>query len=1294
MIKNIIKRDGRIEPYLPSKLNSWGKWAAAKVGKKVDWSSIVIQTVSTLPDTVTSSELQEKLIQICLDRESYSYYLMAGRLYAAHLHKTIHNGKIPSIKELHGKMVEDGIMVPMNYSDQEYAELDNVIDHELDFDTPHFALHHIRNKYSLQNRTNAKEYETQQFVYMRMAMALSEGDDRALRLELVKSFYKQFNSKRLLAPTPNYVNLGTVLKGYASCCLIAVGDQLASLAAGDHIAYMMTASSAGIGTNIMSRSKGDPVRNGLISHQGKLPYIASLGKAVRANTQCYSDTTDILTNKGFIKFSELTESHLVAQVREDRGIEFVKPTEIISYHHKGQMISFATPSGRMGISQEVTPNHRMAWRKSSKATNERLNYYLNKNWTQLNKNYVASPIYEITLAEDFIPSRETVLDFGGFATGTEELTDMDRFRIAFQADGVTKPVGDYAYTFRFTRERKIHRFETLLNSIGFEYSKSLQVSGITSFYVKVGELLTKDFSCFDLTNKSLKWMRGFLYELPHWDGSFSVDSESGSFIYSSGNLECVQFVQAVAACASIYSSISIETNEDRENVNPLYTVLISPSYSGTTGRNIEKKHYDYDAMVYCVTVPTGLLVIRHNGKTCVSGNSGRGGAVTLFYSGFDPEAEIVAHLRNPRSTEDRKNRDLHYALMTNKFFASKVAKNEQAFSFNPYTAPKLNEAFYSGDIGKFADIYKEYEESASFKKEYFNPRDLILTSLNEALETGVAYLANIDEMNRHTPFKEPIRSSNLCVAEDTILTTKEGAVVIKEKAGQYVEVWNGEQWSKSLVEKTGENQNLLIVETSNGQKLECTLYHKWYVINTSEKGNKYIKEVRTYELFEGIELAPYKLPDGTVISSTVTSISRGRSGADTYCVNEPIKHKAIFNGILTGQCLEIAETTTPYEAMIDLYSNQEVGYVKLLLSDGSREHFTYSEKVTKTDGVITYAGALKVGDVIFNDYKQESATIKDILEVKIEPEVALCSLAAVAIDNIDDTQGVEYFDEQYQEVMYHALKMVDYCILNSNYVLPHVGMTAKKRMNAAIGVTGLATYMAKRKLKYNSKEGLEEIHRVFERHMYHAIKASIRISKERGLAPWIHKTKWVDGWTPLDTYNRNVDELGDFELLYDWEALSEEIKANGGIAHSVLVAIMPNESSSKSVGGTNSVYPIRNSTLIKTDNNITVRWAAPHSDDQDYDYQIAWDVPEADMLKTYAVMQKWIDQSISADLWRRIKDDDKVSSRDLLNQYFTMVKYGVKTRYYYNSNTASSVSLTESGNINDNSNCVGGGCTL
>lgn len=49
--------------------------------------------------------------------------------------------------------------------------------------------------------------------------------------------------------------------------------------------------------------------------------------------------------------------------------------------------------------------------------------------------------------------------------------------------------------------------------------------------------------------------------------------------------------------------------------------------------------------------------------------------------------------------------------------------------------------------------------------------------------------------------------------------------------------------------------------------------------------------------------------DATRFVKIVSVVNVGQG--DTYCVNEPLKHKAVFNGILTGQCNEIQPPHCP-----------------------------------------------------------------------------------------------------------------------------------------------------------------------------------------------------------------------------------------------------------------------------------------------------------------------------------------------------------------------------------------------
>lgn len=284
MIKQIIKRNGTLEEFSANKINGWSEWASKTLSGSVDWSSVVIDAVVQCPEVCSSLELQKKLIDVCISRKSWDYNRMAGRLYASLICREFYNGHYPKVKDLHKQMLQDGIMVKLNYSDEEYEEVEKIIDHKLDLKYPHYQLNQIRFKYALRNKVKKKEYESPQFVFMRMAMALAENEQQDRMLH-VKKFYEHFSHNRLNAPTPNYVNLGTSLNGYASCCLYTTADSAKSLAAGDHIAYMMTCNSAGIGTHIKTRSVGDPVRAGVISHQGKLPYYRAMVGAIGANLQ-------------------------------------------------------------------------------------------------------------------------------------------------------------------------------------------------------------------------------------------------------------------------------------------------------------------------------------------------------------------------------------------------------------------------------------------------------------------------------------------------------------------------------------------------------------------------------------------------------------------------------------------------------------------------------------------------------------------------------------------------------------------------------------------------------------------------------------------------------------------------------------------------------------------------------------------------------------------------------------------------------------------------------------------------
>jgi ribonucleoside-diphosphate reductase alpha chain len=406
-----------------------------------------------------------------------------------------------------------------------------------------------------------------------------------------------------------------------------------------------------------------------------------------------------------------------------------------------------------------------------------------------------------------------------------------------------------------------------------------------------------------------------------------------------------------------------------------------------------------------------------------------------------------------------------------------------------------------------------------------------------------------------------------------------------------------------------------------------------------------------------------------------------------FNIEEANRHTSFQEPIHSSNlCLEVTEPTSPYDKLIDLYSLGDLGSVTIKTESGLLK-LKYNQAVYIFNKGISYAGSLNADDR-FKLLKKECAettaviTVKELIEKTTPPEVALCSLGSLVLSNIDS-------DEQYQKSAELCLLMIDKCIHMSHYVLPHIGYTAKNRLNAGVGHVGLATVLARKNLKYSSQEGRDEIHKIAERHAYFVIRASLKLGKELGNAPWIHKTKWVNGWLPVDTYNKAVDELTSVSLTYDWETLRKEIIDNGGIRNSCLINLMPTESSSKASGVPNGPYPIRALSIKKSDENNTVDWVATDSDLLTDKYEIGYDIPSERMIECYAILQKFTDQSISADTYRDRSTDVMLSDRQILTDYLLMMKYGVKSKYYSNTltnvrdNTGNKIEVTIEENCGD-----------
>lgn len=109
-------------------------------------------------------------------------------------------------------------------------------------------------------------------------------------------------------------------------------------------------------------------------------------------------------------------------------------------------------------------------------------------------------------------------------------------------------------------------------------------------------------------------------------------------------------------------------------------------------------------------------------------------------------------------------------------------------------------------------------------------------------EPGVLFwdrIANYHMMSANDNFK--YAGVNPCVSGDTKILTDKGYIEIKDLVGKKTNVWNGYEWSEVEPRVTGHNQEMLLVEMSDGTQINCTKYHKFVLKDNSRVEAKDLK---------------------------------------------------------------------------------------------------------------------------------------------------------------------------------------------------------------------------------------------------------------------------------------------------------------------------------------------------------------------------------------------------------------------------------------------------------------------
>jgi len=291
---SVVKRSGEVETLNLDKIHTMVEHACNGLAS-VSESQVEMNANLQFFDGIKTDDIQEILIRsandlITLENPNYQY--VAARLLLFGVRKSVYGDHpdyrpylIDHVHDCVDKGVYDSAILE-KYSDEEWSEIDRMIDNERDFLFTYAGLRQVVDKYLVQDRSSGQVYETPQQMYIMIALTLFRDYPKETRLSYVKRYYDAISKHRINIPTPVMAGVRTPLRQFASCVLVDVDDTLDSIFSSDMAIGYYVAQRAGIGINAgRIRGINAKIRGGEVQHTGVVPFLKKFESTVRCCTQ-------------------------------------------------------------------------------------------------------------------------------------------------------------------------------------------------------------------------------------------------------------------------------------------------------------------------------------------------------------------------------------------------------------------------------------------------------------------------------------------------------------------------------------------------------------------------------------------------------------------------------------------------------------------------------------------------------------------------------------------------------------------------------------------------------------------------------------------------------------------------------------------------------------------------------------------------------------------------------------------------------------------------------------------------
>lgn len=310
--------------------------------------------------------------------------------------------------------------------------------------------------------------------------------------------------------------------------------------------------------------------------------------------------------------------------------------------------------------------------------------------------------------------------------------------------------------------------------------------------------------------------------------------------------------------------------------------------------------------------------------------------------------------------------------------------------------------------------------------------------------------------------------------------------------------------------------------------------------------------------------------------------------------------------------------------------------------------------------------------------------------------IAVCNLASINLSThlVAGEDGELGFDwDLVEQSARSAVRQLDNLIDITVSSVPEADHANTTNRAIGLGVMGFTDVVERMGISYQSDTAYDLIDEVMEHISYAAIDESADLARERGAYDNFEGSRWSQGLVPYDSIalteaDRGTPVTVDRTTRLDWDALRAKVK--GGMRNATLMAVAPTASIGLVAGTTPGLDPqfsqifsraTSNGKFLEVNRNLVdalkdrglwgqVRESILRSqgdiqsidavpDDIKEVYKTSFQLSPYSFLDVAARAQKWIDQSISRNMYLETRD-----LGDMMDIYYAAWERGVKTTYY------------------------------